>query len=151
MAVHPCPRCKTMIPVGVVYCNNCKPIAEAQAAEAREKNRAYKRAKYNRQRDPKYSRFYNSKDWKILSRTKLQSCGYKCEARVADECKRKQQLAVEVHHIKPIKTKEGWDLRLEWDNLMGVCMACHNILDGKNFGRRAEPGVIDLRTINPRG
>lgn len=151
MIVHPCPRCGSMIPVGIAYCDTCKPIAKAQAAEAIERRRAYKRAKYNKsynqKRDPKYSRFYNSKEWKILSRTKLQDCKYKCQAKL-DGC---TGLAIEVHHMKPIKTPEGWIQRLEWDNLMGVCMSCHNVLDGKNFKKRVEPGVIDLRTVNPRG
>ena len=148
MAVHPCPRCKQkMVPVGVTYCEDCKPIAEAQAQEAIERRQAYKRIQYNknynRQRDPKYLRFYRSKDWKTMSRTKLQDCGYKCEAKL-EGCKR---IAVEVHHIEPLKTPEGWDKRLDWDNLMGVCIACHNVLDGKTFKRKAQPGVIDLKTL----
>ena len=147
MAVHPCPRCKSLIPVGVSYCEACRPVAEAQAAEAIERRQAYKRAKYNstynKRRDPKYLQFYRSKEWRLLSRTKLQSCGYKCQAKL-EGCK---VLAVEVHHIKPIKTEDGWEARLDWDNLMGVCVACHNVLDGKNFKRKAEPGVIDLKTF----
>ncbi len=147
MAVHPCPRCKSLIPVGVSYCEDCRPVAEAQAAEAIERRQAYKRAKYNRaynkRRDPKYLTFYRSGPWKITSRTKLQDCGYKCEAGL-EGCKK---LAVEVHHIKPLKTPDGWEQRLEWSNLMGVCINCHNILDGKTFKRKAEPGVIDLRTL----
>lgn len=147
MALHPCPRCRQLIPVGVQYCDNCRPAAEAQAAEAIERRRVYKVAKYNkeynRRRDPKYLTFYRSKDWKVTSRAKLQACSYKCEAKL-DGCK---GLAVEVHHIKPLKTPEGWDQRLDWDNLMGVCIACHNVLDGKTFKKKNEPGVIDLRTV----
>ena len=147
MASHPCPRCKRLIPVGIAYCDDCRPVAEAQAAEAIERRRAFKRAKYNKaynqRRDPKYGRFYNSGDWRVLSRAKLQDCGYKCEAKL-DGC---QRLAVEVHHIEPIKTPEGWDKRLEWDNLMGVCIACHNVLDGKTFKKKEIPGVIDLKTL----
>lgn len=147
MAVHPCPRCKRLVPVGVSYCDDCKPIAEAQAAEAMERRRAYKQARYNsaynKRRDPKYLTFYRSKEWKLLSRTKLQDCGYKCEAGL-DGCK---GLAVEVHHTQPIRTPEGWEARLEWDGLMGVCVACHNILDGKTFKRKDEPGVIDMRKL----
>ena len=41
MAVHPCPRCKRLIPVGVPYCPDCKPIAEAQSTEAIESGQAY--------------------------------------------------------------------------------------------------------------
>lgn len=147
MALHPCPRCKLLIPVGIAYCDDCRPVAEAQAAEAIERRRAYRRAKYNKaynqRRDPKYGRFYNSQDWRTLSRTKLQDCGYKCEAKL-EGC---QRLAVEVHHMEPIKTPEGWDKRLDWDNLMGVCIACHNVLDGKTFKRKETPGVIDLNTL----
>lgn len=150
MALHPCPRCKRLVPVGVAYCEDCKPVAEAQAAEAVERRQAYKRAKYNRAYnkrrnldDPKYRKFRNSKEWKITSRAKLQDCGYRCEAGL-DGC---TKLAVEVHHIKPIKTPEGWDARLEWDNLMGVCIGCHNILDGKTFKRKSTPGVIDLSVL----
>ena len=148
MTLHPCPRCKSLIPVGAPYCSTCRPVAEAQAAEAIERRQAFKRAKYNkeynRRRDPKYLQFYRSKDWRLLSRTKLQDCGYKCEAKLQD-CK---GLAVEVHHIKAIKTEEGWDRRLDWDNLMGVCVTCHNILDGKTFKKKnPRGGVIDLREV----
>lgn len=150
MALHPCPRCKRLVPVGVSYCEACRPEAEAQAQEAIERRRAYKLAKYNRnynkrrnQDDPKYRTFRNSKEWKQTSRAKLQDCKYRCEARL-EKC---DGLAVEVHHIKPLKTEEGWNNRLEWDNLMGVCIACHNILDGKTFRKKAEPGVIDLKTL----
>lgn len=146
MAVHPCPRCKRLIPVGVPYCDDCKPIAEAQAREAMERKREYKAKKYNRtynkRRDPKYLTFYRSKEWRLLSRAKLQDCGYRCEAKL-DGC---TGLATEVHHIKAIQTDEGWELRLDWENLEGVCTSCHN---GRHtrWKRKQEPGVIDLRAL----
>ena len=130
MALHPCPRCKTLIPVGVQYCEACRPLADAQAQEAMERKRAYKSKQYakqyNARRDPKYLTFYRSKDWQLLSRTYLQRAGYKCQARL-EGCK---GLAVEVHHIKPIQTPEGWDLRIDWDNLEAVCTSCHNARHG---------------------
>ena len=147
MALHPCPRCKTLIPVGVQYCDTCRPAAEAQAEEAMQRRRDYKRAKYNKdynkRRDPKYAAFYRSKEWRATSRAKLSACGYKCEARL-EGC---QGLAVEVHHTKPLRTPEGWAERLEWGGLQGVCIACHNKLDGKTFKRKATPGVIDMREV----
>lgn len=150
MPLHPCPRCKRLIPVGVSYCEACKPMAEAQAAEAIERRQAFKRAKYNRnynkRRDPKYLRFYRSKEWRLLSRAKLQDCGYKCEAKLAG-C---TGLAVEVHHKRPLQTEEGWDERLEWDNLEAVCTACHNGRHPEKFKRKAEPGVIDLKTLETK-
>lgn len=149
--MKPCPRCKRLIPYGWSYCPDCKPIAEADLEAAKEHREEYRRKKYNQrynqkraQEDPKYRTFRNSKAWKLTSKAKLQSCGWKCEARVSPDC---PGLACEVHHIKPLKTPEGWDKRLDWSNLMGVCIQCHNILDGKTYKEKKENGVIDLRTL----
>lgn len=147
MALHPCPRCKTLIPVGVQYCEACRPLADAQAQEAMERKRTYKSKQYakqyNARRDPKYRTFYRSKDWRLLSRTYLQRAGYKCQAKL-EGCK---GLAVEVHHIKPIQSPEGWDLRLDWDNLEAVCTACHNARHGGRWKKGKSDGVIDMREI----
>lgn len=147
MLMKPCPRCKRMIEYGPTYCPTCKPIVEAERVEAQERKAAYRAKKYNREynkgRDPKVGAFYRSKAWKMTSRSKLQRCGFKCEAGLPG-CGR---IACEVHHIKPLKTPEGWELRLEWSNLMGVCIQCHNILDNKTFKRKKDEGVIDLRTV----
>lgn len=146
MLLKACPRCKRMIPHGMAYCAECAPIAEAQRAEAQERKAEYKRKKYNqkynRQRDPKYLAFYRSKEWKITSRAKLQEAGYKCQAKLPG-C---QHIAVEVHHLKPIQTAEGWELRLDWDNLEPVCTACHN---GRHqrFKKQTADGVLDMKEI----
>jgi 5-methylcytosine-specific restriction protein A len=135
-----------MIPHGLPYCAECAPIAAAQREENRERKAEHRRKKYakeyNRRRDPKYLEFYRSKEWKITSRAKLQEAGYKCKARLPG-C---QGLAVEAHHIKPIQTAEGWELRLDWDNLEPVCTACHN---GRHqrFKKKTEDGVLDMREI----
>ena len=143
MTYKPCPRCKRLIPAGTSYCPDCKPQAEAALEEAREHNARLRQKQYNRRRDPKYLTFYRSKAWRATSKSKLQACGYKCEAGL-EGCGR---IACEVHHKIPLKTPEGWEKRLEWSNLMGVCIQCHNILDGKNFGRKQDDDVIDLRTL----
>ena len=146
MVLKPCPRCKRMIPAGLTYCPDCAPIAEAQAAEAQARKAERRRKKYNqsynKQRDPKYLEFYRSKEWKITSRTKLQQAGYKCQAKLPG-C---QRLAVEVHHIKPIQTDEGWELRLDWDNLEPCCTACHNARH-QRFKTKKDDGVLDMREI----
>ena len=69
------------------------------------------------------------------------------KARVLAKLEGCKRMACEVHHIQPLKTPEGWERRLDWDNLQGVCVACHNILDGKQGKRRQTPGVVDLREI----
>ena len=147
MILKACPRCKRMIPHGLAYCPECAPIAEAQRAEAQERKAELRRKKYNqkynRQRDPKYGQFYNSAQWRRLSKAKLSDCNYKCEARLPG-C---QHIACEVHHTTPIKTPEGWDKRFEWDGLQGVCISCHNILDNKTFSRKKDDGILDMREI----
>lgn len=83
MAVHPCPMCKRLIPVGITYCDSCRPEAEARAAAAVERKRKQYNRTYNKRRDPKYLSFYRSKEWRLLSRTYLQAAGYTCEAGLA--------------------------------------------------------------------
>lgn len=118
MLLKSCNRCGTLIQYGGVYCTVCKPIVE-QEREARrlESNKASNR-RYNKTRDPKYIRFYNSSEWKILSRKRLQDDGYKCV-----KC---GKIASEVDHIKPIQIPGGWELRLDIDNLQSLCIGCHN-------------------------
>lgn len=143
MVLKPCPRCKRMIRQGLTYCEACKPIAEAQAAEARERKRKHYSKAYNSRRDPKYLAFYRSKAWKVTSRAKLQEAVYKCEAKL-EGC---TGLAVDVHHIEPIQTPGGWDRRLDWSNLEAVCTACHNGRHPEKLRKKDEPGVIDLRDV----
>ena len=142
-----CPRCKGIIPYGQTYCSTCAPIMQEEMARYKEERAEKWRKKYNRQynkrRDPKYLAFYRSKAWKATSRSKLQSVAYKCEAKL-DGC---SGMAVEVHHVKPIQTPEGWEERLEWSNLEAVCTACHNGRHPEKLKRKQDDGVIDLQTI----
>lgn len=139
MAVlKPCPQCKKLIPQGLQYCAQCAPLMEAKRAEYK----AQAERAYNRRRSPIYKAFYNSKPWKVTSRARLSAAEYKCEAR----CPGCNGLAVEVHHIKPIQTEEGWAARLEWDNLEAVCISCHNARHER--GKKAVPaGVLDVRAV----
>ena len=118
MLLKSCKRCGNLIPYGSVYCSTCKPIVEAER-EARlleAKREGHRR--YNKKRDPKYTRFYNSIEWRTLSRKRLQDDGYKCV-----KCGR---IASEVDHIKAIQTEQGWEHRLDYDNLQSLCIECHN-------------------------
>lgn len=147
MLTKPCPRCKAMKPYGKTYCETCAPVAAAAREEAREHKAAMRRQlsnrRYNRRRDPKYLAFYRSKEWKLTSKTKLLKVGYKCEARLPG-C---TGLAVEVHHVEPIQTPEGWERRLDWDNLEAVCTACHNGRHPEKFRKQEDPSIIDIRKI----
>jgi predicted HNH restriction endonuclease len=118
-------------------------MAAAELEQIRERNAQRKAQQYNRRRDPKYRSFYASTAWKAQSRARLQACGYRCEAKL-EGC---QGLAVEVHHIKPIQTPEGWEQRLTWENLEAVCTSCHNGRHPEKLRRATDSGVIDLRTL----
>ena len=118
MLLKSCGRCGKLIPYGLSYCSDCKPIvdAEREARRAEYNRKANKR--YNQTRDPKYIRFYNSNDWRTLAMKYTQDKQYRCE-----RCGR---IATQVHHIKAIQTDDGWNHRLDYDNLELLCVDCHN-------------------------
>ena len=132
MLLKECNRCRKLIPYGVAYCEGCTPIVEKEREARRlEQSRASNR-RYNKTRDPKYGRFYSSKGWRILSKTRLQGDGYKCV-----KC---GKFASEVDHIKPIQTPEGWELRLDYDNLQSLCLECHDDKHNR-FKRKRHKGI----------
>ena len=123
MLLKSCGRCGNLIPYGSAYCTTCTPIVEAEReiymrGAKRRNNRAY-----NRGRDPKYVRFYNSGAWRSLSAKRLQDDGYRCVW-----CGR---IATEVDHIIEIQIPEGWEKRLDYDNTRSLCNACHNKRHGR--------------------
>lgn len=129
-----CARCQKLIQAPNRYCDECKVKVEKQIEEYKQKSNS----RYNRQRDEKYSKFYNSKAWRTLSK-KYITKHYLCEE-CQNEAKLKNEhticLAEEVHHIQPIKTPEGWERRLDWNNLKALCHTHHDIAEGRFKGRR---------------
>ena len=116
MLLKQCNRCGNLIPYGNTYCSVCAPIVQAEREARLQEARRQSNKRYNKKRDPKYVRFYNSSEWRIMSRKRLQDDGYRCV-----KCK---AIASEVDHIIPIQTPEGWDRRL--DNTQSLCLDCHN-------------------------
>lgn len=119
MLLKECKRCGNLIAYGSVYCNTCEPIVKAEREAIRSERMKEINRRYNKTRDPKYGRFYNSVEWRTLSRKRLQDDKYKCVKCGA--------IASEVDHIKAIQTPEGWELRLDPTNLQSLCLECHNI------------------------
>ena len=110
------------------YCEGCRGVV-AQEVEARKVETKAKADKaYNERRDPKYIKFYKSPAWRMLSARYLQDHQWQCES-----C---GGLAVEVHHITPIQSEEGWGRRLDQKNLTAVCVKCHNQKHGRFQKRR---------------
>lgn len=118
MLLKACNRCGNLIPYGNTYCEKCRPIMKELREAQRLESRRASNKRYNQKRDPKYVRFYNSSEWKILSRKRLQDDGYKCVKCGA--------IASEVDHIIAIQTPEGWERRLDYDNTRSLCLSCHN-------------------------
>ena len=118
MLLKSCNRCKALIPFGSSHCSQCKPIVEAEREKRLAEYRKESNRKYNKTRDPKYVRFYNSIEWRTLSAKRLQDDNYKCA-----KC---QNIADEVDHIVEIKTHEGWVRRLDYTNTRSLCKDCHN-------------------------
>ena len=118
MLLKACNRCGNLIPYGSPYCKECTPIVEAEREARLSEYKKESNKRYNKTRDPKYVRFYNSGDWKALSAKRLQDDGYRCAW-----C---GGIATEVDHIVEIKTPEGWEKRLDYDNTRSLCHDCHD-------------------------
>lgn len=118
MLLKSCSRCGNLIPYGHTYCSTCEPIVREEMEARRREAKREGDKRYNKKRDPKYIRFYNSTAWRMLSAKRLADDGYRCQW-----CKK---IATEVDHIKSIQTPEGWDLRLDYNNTRSLCHACHD-------------------------
>ena len=128
MLLKECHRCRRLIPYGTAYCPECTPIVEAEREERRAEAKRESDRRYNKTRDPKYIRFYNSIEWRTLSAKYTQDKGYRCE-----EC---GHIATQVHHKKAIQTDKGWELRLDYANLELLCTSCHNARHNRFQKRR---------------
>ena len=75
--------------------------------------------------------FYRSEKWKRVRSRMLRRDGYTCVI-----CKRygRHRPATIVHHIKSLEDYP--ELRFDPNNLMSVCMDCHNKLHPEKGGRR---------------
>ncbi|MFD2829218.1 HNH endonuclease [Corticicoccus populi] len=71
--------------------------------------------------DKEYVSFYSSKKWRDKRLQALRRDEYLCKDCLKDDV---YTVAEEVHHI--IETKDDWSKRLELDNLISLCKACHN-------------------------
>ena len=129
MLLKSCNKCGNLIPYGSSYCSICKPIVEAERELRLKQSKRVSNRKYNRGRDPKYTRFYNSIEWRTLSTKSIQDKGYRCES-----C---NKIATQVHHIKPIQTPDGWLLRLDYNNLELLCLTCHNLRHNRFVGKKS--------------
>lgn len=112
-------RCGKVIPYNIKVCDECKPKIEA---ERKQNIKHYKRTTY--ERDNKYNKFYKSKEWELSRQVAIARDHALCQDCLQDN---KVTPYNTVHHITPIKTEEGWEKRLDIDNLVCLCESCHQI------------------------
>ena len=107
-------------------------------AQINKPQRTTKKRKTNNKSERRKERqsMYNSKCWKELSRW------YRKEHPLCECCLKKGKTTpVEaVHHIKSpfrseLSEEEKWDLLLDIDNLMSVCVDCHLEIHGLKDSR----------------
>lgn len=115
MLAHKCPGCGKLIPYGIPRCAKC-----AEALAARMASRKKKGSHYT---DPKIKAFYASDEWKGLSIATIAKAKYVCH-----DCGGR---AVEVHHLVPIQTEEGWEMRFDPTHVIALCTRCHNARHGR--------------------
>ena len=118
MIMKHCKKCGIPIVYPKTYCDDCQIIVDKWREERRAQFKKDNDRTYNQKRDPKYVRFYNSSDWRILSQKYIQDKSYRCE--------RCGKIATEVHHKRYIQSDDGWERRLDYDNLEALCVRCHN-------------------------
>lgn len=131
MLLKSCGRCGNLIPYGATYCSTCLPIVQEEREARLREARLKSNKEYNKTRDPKYTRFYNSIEWRTLSAKRLDDDGYRCAW-----CK---GIATEVDHIEEIQTPEGWTKRLDYNNTRSLCHTCHDKRHGRFIKKGKRP------------
>lgn len=134
MKMKLCARCQKVIEAPNRYCDSCKSKVEKQIVERKQQTNS----RYNKNRDSKYTKFYNSKDWRTLSKTYLlkHNMCEECEKEARLQDKYNIQISEEVHHREPIQTPTGWLRRFEWNNLIALCHYHHDVAHGRFKGKR---------------
>jgi len=128
MILKLCSKCGKKIEYPKTLCDECQ---EKQGADFK-KGKAKADKRYSQTTDRKLGAFYHTREWKVISATRMQMAGYMCEY-----CGK--VLAIEVHHETPIDTPQGWETRFDISRVRATCIRCHNI-QHKRFGARRPDG-----------
>lgn len=142
MLYKQCKQCGKLIPYGSAYCSACATIAAKKAEERKKKTVKQYNRRYDAKRDSKLVKFYNSKEWRQLCRIKMRNCRYRCErcGAMLGQIVDGKPTKLQVHHLNPIQTPEGWSERLEYGGLICLCLHCHNE-EHNRFKKNKNTGV----------
>lgn len=128
MILKICPSCLRPTTIQSGHCPDCLPAALQEQKQTRSASARKSYAK----RDKKLVAFYKSREWIELCRGLMSLYNYQCQAK-HEGC---TGIAVEVHHIIPLDTPEGWARRLDPTNCIIVCLNCHNFAHNRFQKRR---------------
>lgn len=104
-----------------------KTLTQDQLHEERKRNSKRYNASVRYGKDTKYTEFYQSSQWRSKRKRVLVRDKYMCQECLKQGIVNDKRLMV--HHI--VELKDDWKQRLNTDNLVTVCTACHNQLDHK--------------------
>ena len=119
----------------VFSCNNLTKDSYCEEHKHIQVEKELKRHRhYNKQRDPVLKKFYNSKEWRMLSQHIMSINHYLC---IGCSTPNRPMIANLVDHIVPVLV--DWSLRLVPNNCQPLCHDCHNKKtseDKKIYGNR---------------
>lgn len=113
-----CNRCKSRVPYGTKYCNDCTITVK------RERVKASKRT-----RNKEAESFYGSYKWQKKRQQIAKDNHYLCY--VCKNFEKKYVRYNEVHHIKPLIG--NFELALSDDNLICLCSEHHDMIHSENL------------------
>ena len=115
--------CRELIRLGERYCDKHKNYNDKQYNKQIRHNKALQA---NGKTNKEIADFYNSRDWKNRREQVLIRDNFLCQ-----NCLRNGVIstATIVHHKRELRAKDGWEHRLEMNNLESICQSCHNHVD----------------------
>ena len=118
--------CRELVDIGNRYCSAHK----AQSAREYNKNvRTNNVRQSNGKTNKEIADFYNSKEWRQTRLAVLSRDNYICQKCLREGRVHEGNL---VHHIIELRDPDGWEHRLDMDNLETINRSCHGKVYHKN-------------------
>lgn len=121
------PMCRQRVELPNKYCEQHKGQSDKQY------NKHVRTNDFNK----KYNDFYHSTQWTKTRKAKLM------QSPLCEVCAKQGTMTIAdmVHHIIELRSPNGWEHRLDMNNLESICYSCHNKEEhryswkngGKNF------------------
>lgn len=106
------PMCRNRVDIPARYCKEHAGYSDKQY------NKHVRTNDFNK----RYNDFYHSNGWRKVRKAKL------LEQPLCEVCAREGRMtrADMIHHIIELRSPNGWQHRLDMNNLESICYSCHN-------------------------